>query len=101
MTNENQAPEQRDELLWRIAKKRANFKKSLISYLLVNTFLWLLWYFTNDEHVVSTHNIPWPLWSTLGWGIGIAFQYAEAYVFSVHGAAEREYERLKNRQTKF
>lgn len=39
MTNDNQTPEPRDEQLWRVAKKRANFKKSLISYVLVNSFL--------------------------------------------------------------
>jgi hypothetical protein len=28
-----------DERLWRIAKKRASFKKSLFSYLVINAFL--------------------------------------------------------------
>ena len=99
MQNEQETP--RDEMLWKIAKKRAGFKASLISYVLVNGFLWILWYLTNNNHHVGIDNIPWPLWSTLGWGIGIAFQYADAYIFPKSNAAEREYEKLKNKQSKF
>ena len=34
--------EERDKQLWRIAKKRAGFKKHLASYIIVNGFLWAM-----------------------------------------------------------
>ena len=98
MNNEDQTPGKKDEVLWNMAKKRAGFKKSLVSYVLVNAFLWALWYFTNDTHEIGRHNFPWPLWSTIGWGFGIAYQYADAYVFPKSNAVEREYEKLKGKQ---
>jgi len=99
--NNDITPEGKDPMLWEIAKKRAKFKKHLTTYVLVNGFLWALWYFTNNNHFVGVGNIPWPLWSTLGWGLGMAFQYADAYVFPKSNAAEREYEKLKNTNSKF
>ena len=53
----------KDPNLWRIAKKRAEFKESLFSYLAVNVFLWLIWYYTDGNF----HGIPWPVWPMLGW----------------------------------
>jgi len=83
----------KDPHLWRIAKKRASFKEGLYSYLIINAFLWALWYFTSDG---DWYGIPWPVWSTLGWGIGVAFQYFEAYYGNKNELAEKEYEKLKN-----
>lgn len=100
MINEN-LPEGRDPVLWQIATKRAKFKRHLTTYLLVNGFLWVLWYFTEKNHEIGFGNIPWPLWSTLGWGLGVAFQYADAYVMPKSNATEREYEKLKNNNSKF
>lgn len=84
---------QNDDVLWRIAKKRASFKWSLFSYLIVNTFLVGVWYFTTGNN-----SYFWPIWPILGWGLGVALHYFEAYhgnnVFSV----QKEYEKLKNKQ---
>jgi 2TM domain len=80
--------------LWETARRRAGFKKSLTSYLLVNTFLIGIWYFTtggNSQHF-------WPIWPILGWGLGLAFQYANAYMGTQIFSAEKEYEKLKNQQ---
>ena len=55
--------ENRDKHLWRIAKKRAGFKKHLASYIIVNGFLWSVWYFTqgnNDFEEMHEGNFPWP-----------------------------------------
>lgn len=100
-------PEGKDPVLWDIAQKRAGFKKHLITYLIVNAFLWALWYLTSGRHYnmdiskwASTGNIPWPIWPTLGWGIGLAFNYAGAYMFHKSNAVETEYEKLKNQQTR-
>ena len=89
--------EEKDENLWRIAKKRASFKKHLFTYAVINIFLWSIWYFT-DGYAEDGHGIPWPAWVTLGWGIGIAFNYYEAYHSDKDSGVEREYEKLKREQ---
>lgn len=85
---------QRDERLWRIAKARANFKSHLIVYLVVNAFLWAIWFFSNGGH----HGTPWPVWPAMGWGLGLAFQYFNAFHRDPFGDAVREYERLQAEQ---
>jgi hypothetical protein len=98
------APEGRDPVLWEIAQRRASFKRHAISYLIVNIFLWSLWIFTGNQHsgmdVVNwnTRHYPWPIWTTLGWGIGLAFHFAGAYVFPKINSTEIEYQKLKNKQ---
>jgi len=89
--------EQRDEKLWRLAKKRADFQRSLASYFIVNAFLWLIWWFTAGRHGVNK-GMPWPLWSMLGWGIGLLFQYMDAYGGDKNGLVEKEYEKQKNKK---
>lgn len=85
----------RDEELWRIAKKRASFQRSLVSYFVMNAFLWLVWWFTTDNRRLSGHT-PWPVWVMLGWGIGLVFQYFAAYGGSRQSLADKEYDKLKN-----
>lgn len=82
--------ENQDKELWRIAKKRAGFKRHASTYLVVNAFLWAIWLLTDKNY---TNGIPWPAWCTVGWGIGLAFSYFDAYQNS--GGVEREYEKLK------
>jgi hypothetical protein len=82
----------RDEELWEIAKRRASFKYHLGTYLVVIPFLWLVWYLTGSKY--SGNHLPWPVWPTAGWGIGLIFHYLGAYVFSKENGVEREYERL-------
>ena len=96
MTNEQQTPNDKDPALWEIAKKRANFKKSFLTYAIINIFLWCLWVFTDRGFDMDNSNIPWPLWVTLGWGVGIAFQYRDAYLTTNSNAVQKEYDKLKN-----
>jgi 2TM domain len=88
--------EQRDEKLWRMAKKRANFQRSLASYFIINGFLWALWWFTTGQHG-GNRDMPWPLWVMLGWGIGLIFQYMDAYGGNKTDLIEKEYDKLKNK----
>jgi H+/gluconate symporter-like permease len=84
----------KEEIRWKIAKKRVAFKRSLIAYLIVNVFLWCLWAFTGME--MTQNYIPWPLWCTLGWGIGIAFAYFGAYVtHDKESEIEKEYSKMR------
>lgn len=76
-----------DDQLWQQAKARADFKTHFTVYLIINASLWLIWFFTGSS------NYPWPVWPTLGWGIGVLFNYLGAYKFT--STVEREYEKLK------
>ena len=98
MTDIQPTPPGRDDMLWQIAKKRAKFKKCLISYLIFNAFFWAIWAFSHDNFVWHEGHFPWPLWVTIGWGIGIAFQYSDAYLFHKEDTVQKEYDKLKNNQ---
>ncbi len=87
----------RDEKLWQIARRRAEFRRSLYKYVIINTFLWIIWWFTTGQYG-AFRGFPWALWVMLAWGLGLAMQYYEAYHSSQSDLAEREYERLKRRQ---
>jgi 2TM domain len=89
--------EQRDEKLWQMAKKRASFQRSLASYIIVNAFLWAVWWFTSGRHE-SSYWLPWPAWVMLGWGISLIFQYMNAYGGSKRDLVDKEYEKLKNQK---
>lgn len=82
----------KDPELWQIAKTRAAFKITALSYLAVNCLLIFIWYFTT-----GFNSYFWPKWPLLAWGFGLAIQYFHAYygnnVFSVH----KEYEKLINK----
>lgn len=80
---------QKEEMLWKTAKKRAGFKWSLVSYLLVNTFLVCIW-------ALGEQGEFWPLWCMLGWGLGLAVQYFKAYHTTGMFSVDKEYEKLKN-----
>lgn len=85
-------PQGKDPQLWQQANKRASFKRHLATYTVINIFLWVLWAMTGSDKAVS--GIPWPAWTTFGWGIGVLFHYLGAYVNT--NAVDREYEKLKN-----
>lgn len=98
MTDMQNNDQQKDEALWMIAKKRAAFKKSLFTYVIVNLFLWAIWYFTDNTYeMMGRNSLPWPAWASLGWGLGIAIQYSGAYLFHNSNSVENEYQKLKNK----
>jgi hypothetical protein len=95
MSNYQQpVPEGKDPILWEIAQRRASFKSHALAYLIVNLFLWGLWFFNAKD---NNSSYPWPIWSSLGWGIGLAFHFAGAYVFPKANSVEKEYEKLTNK----
>lgn len=83
---------EKEKELWKLAKKRVRFKRHLAIYLVMNLVFWLLWYFT-DRHNESA-GIPWPIFVTLGWGIGLMFSFLNAYVLSGKNSIQKEYDRL-------
>ena len=98
MENYQPAPNDKDAKLWAIARKRASFKSNLFTYLAVMTFLWALWYFTHGKDHADSW--PWPIWPTLGWGLGVVMHFFGAYVYPEANSTEREYEKLKRKEQK-
>ena len=85
----------RDARLWMQAKKRAGFKSHLISYILVNALLWVIWWLSVPEGSMAGQ-IPWPVWPSVGWGIGLIFHYVFTYLVRHDGQdiVDREYKKL-------
>ena len=86
--------ESADQQLWLVAKRRAKFKRSLSAYVLVISFLWIIWFLTTPEFL-PYERFPWPIWPMLGWGLGLGIQYLNAYVFEVDSLEQREYDKLR------
>jgi hypothetical protein len=86
----------RDPQLWRMAKQRAKFKSHLFTYVAINALLWAIWALTDR----NTTGIPWPIWSTVFWGIGVFLNGVGVYGgFDRSRLSEREYEKLMRQRT--
>lgn len=81
---------QRNERLWKEAEARSGFKKHLSSYVLVNLFLIGVWYFKGGAQGGNF----WPVWTLLGWGIGLLSHYLGVYGKNRFFSTEKEYEDL-------
>ena len=89
---------EKDQELWRLAKKRVGFKRHLATYIIINLFFWVLWYIGDRKDPDEDYSgIPWPIFPMIGWGIGIIFSFLNAYVFTKHDSIEKEYQKLKNK----
>ncbi len=90
--------ENKDERLWQIATQRAQFKGKVFTYLAVNAFLWILWWFThgNSDIKIDSNIIPWPAWVSLGWGFGLVLKYVKIYHLKTEDEIQKEYDKLKN-----
>ena len=84
-----------DDALWRVAKKRAAFKLYFAVYIFVNLFLIGIWYFTT-----GIGSYFWPGWPMFAWGLGILFQYFDAYLGTSVFSEDKEFERMKKKQRK-
>ena len=87
---------EKEQELWKLAKKRVGFKKNLASYIVINSMFWVLWYFTEYQEE-NGGGVPWPVFPMIGWGIGIVFGFIKAYVNINPDAVEKEYEKLKDK----
>jgi hypothetical protein len=77
-------------------KKRRDFTAHLIAYVLVNLVVWGIWFVI----ALSSHSWwPWPIFVTLGWGIGIALNAWDVYGRRPITEADvrREMQRLQTR----
>lgn len=65
----------RDDAI-RVLKKKRDFQAHLLAYVLVNAVLWGIWAVIS---VASSVWFPWPIFATLGWGIGLVFHAWDVY----------------------
>lgn len=91
MTTYPAAAPARDSQLWLQARAQAKFKSHLLVYLAVNALLWGLWAISGQE----SDPLPWPVFSSLFWGFGLAMQGLTTYgLLGQSSLTEREYQRL-------
>jgi fatty acid desaturase len=68
--------EARREQAVRRVKKRRDFQTHLVAYLVINVVVWGIWVVIG----ANSHSwFPWPLFMTLGWGIGVAMNAWDVY----------------------
>jgi hypothetical protein len=69
-----------DEEITKLAKARASFKVHLMAYVAVNVFLAGVWLVTSGGGSPSfrdnnSGSYYWPIWTHLGWGLGLLLHY--------------------------
>lgn len=81
----------------RSLKKRRDFHTHAFVYLTINALVWGIWVIIG---ATSGGWFPWPLWVTLGWGIGLVFNAWDVYVRRpiTESELQREIERLAHRR---
>lgn len=85
----NTEPNKNDPL-WRIAKKRVAFRWTLLSYLATSIILTAVWF-------LSGRGSFWPAWVMIFWGIALVVQYIQ--MFHVN-SIEEEYKKLQDKQAR-
>lgn len=70
------SPEGLREQALRRVKKRRDLHTHAFAYVVVNMLLWGVWAVIG----ATSHSwFPWPLWVTLGWGLGLVFNAWDVY----------------------
>lgn len=91
-----------DEEVHRIAKARVGFKSHLAVYVLVNLLLAAIWFTTSGVVLMgwgtmgSGTGYYWPVWTHLGWGLGLALHGFFA-MGPGQGMQAREEQRVRER----
>lgn len=68
-------------------KRRRDFRRNLVAYLLVNAILWAIWALSGAE---IDDTVPWPTWISGIWG---ALLLLDAWkVYGEHAITERDIE---------
>ncbi|MDP3892693.1 2TM domain-containing protein [Nocardioides sp.] len=82
------------ELAVKRLKKKSDFRTHLMIYVMVNTFLVVIWAMTGSGYF-------WPVFPIVGWGIGVVANAWDVYGGGdtpTEGQINREIERLTKRQ---
>jgi hypothetical protein len=72
MVNDTHDQASRDKAVT-LLKKRRDFRGHVLVYVLVNSFLVVIWAITND------HGFFWPIFPIAGWGIGVVMNAWDVY----------------------
>jgi hypothetical protein len=91
------SPERLRDQALRSLKKRRDLHTHAFAYATINVIVWGVWAIIG----ATSHSwFPWPLWVTLGWGIGLAFNAWDVYVHRPITEADvrREIDRLQHRR---
>ncbi len=72
MVNETREQAARDQAVTQL-KKRRDFHAHLLVYVLVNSFLVVIWAIT------GMHGFFWPIFFIAGWGIGVVMNAWDVY----------------------
>ena len=83
-----------DEDIRKMAKARVGFKSHLAVYVLVNLMLAGMWFVTRGNAGAGAYY--WPVWTHLGWGLGVALHGFFA-LGPGQGMQAREEARLRER----
>ena len=89
-------PEALREQALRRLKKRRDLRTHLFVYVLVNVVVWAIWLVI----AVNSHSWwPWPVFLTLGWGIGVVMNVWDVYLRKpiTENELQDEIDRLKRR----
>ena len=79
--------ERREAAIKRLRERR-DFWTHLVTYIVVNAFLVVVWFVTNDGGYF------WPVWPIAGWGIGLLIHAFETFRRPIgEDAIRREMER--------
>jgi len=81
----------KDESLMRMARNRVEFRRHLIIYVLVNSFLVAL-------NLIYSPQFFWAIFPLVFWGVGLFSHYRDAYHGDFEYQVEKEYHKLKARQ---
>jgi uncharacterized membrane protein len=57
-------------------EKKREFRTHLLVFVLVNAFLWLIW---GVVYAAGGTWFPWPVFPTVGWGVGLVMHAWEVY----------------------
>jgi hypothetical protein len=77
---------------WKTARKRAQVKRNITYYLVVN-FVFLVMWLKLQGWPPAWDNF-WPGWVLFGWGIALFFSFRDAYSEGQDDLTRREYVRL-------
>jgi len=74
------------------AKAIIGFKIHLLVFSVLIPVQWGVWMVTNTEYM-------WPVWPTVGWGIGLLIHWIIAFHLISIFSVQKEYEKLKRNNT--
>lgn len=72
------------------AKRRLGFKVHFIIFLLLLPVNWIIWLLTDTTYI-------WPVWPTLGWGLGVLFHWLGVFHADKFLSLDKEVNRLMKR----